>query len=89
MVAEFIWKQLVVSKIEVEFREVHPGNSGGPVFESHDNGFMFVGLTTEYIPYVSISKDERERITNVNVQNSGYSVVEPADEVIKFIEADQ
>ena len=23
MVAEFIWKQLVVSKIEVEFRELH------------------------------------------------------------------
>lgn len=69
--------------------ESHPGNSGGPVYSWHNERLGFIGLITEYIPYISISKDERDRITNVNIQNSGYSVLEPADEVIKFIQADQ
>jgi len=71
--------------------EVHEGNSGGPVFliEQDTPGhkkIWLIGLTTQFIPYVSVSINEKGLPTNINLQNAGYSVVEPIDYVIELIE---
>jgi hypothetical protein len=61
---------------------VAPGNAGGPAFVLRQNTmiekyFYLIGLTTEYVPFSSASKEEKK--------NAGYTVVEPMDTVFELI----
>lgn len=74
--------------------EVHEGNSGGPVFQIIQDSptqkkFKLIGLITEFVPYVSISRNERGLPTSFNIQNAGYSIVEPIDKVVELIESNE
>jgi hypothetical protein len=69
---------------------VYFGNSGGPVFEAQQLGlgqesYTIIGVTTEIIPFVDVSKNETYHYSNVNVSNSGYSVVQPVDFILQLL----
>ncbi|MBI5238861.1 MAG: trypsin-like peptidase domain-containing protein [Elusimicrobia bacterium] len=67
---------------------VLPGNSGGPVFVKRITPLEWrlhlIGITTDSVPAISISKNERGLVTNVNVQNAAYTAVLPA-EIIRVL----
>lgn len=65
----------------------YQGNSGGPIIEHGEDGFFrVIGLVSQYIPYETTWYNNRERIKNVEVANSGFSVCIPFDKIISLIE---
>lgn len=71
---------------------VHPGNSGGPVIRNKplsvtQKQISLIGILTNYVPFVSKARNEHGLITNVNVQNAGYSLAEPIDALLDLIES--
>lgn len=64
---------------------VLPGNSGGPVFVKRARDLFLAGIATDFVPSVSISKNERGVVTNVSVQNAGYTVVLPSDRIRELL----
>lgn len=64
---------------------VMPGNSGGPVFVRREEisswQVLLLGIATDYVPAISMSKNERGIVTNVNVQNAAYTVVLPSEKI--------
>ena len=66
----------------------YQGNSGGPIVEQGEDGyFRVIGLVSQYIPYETTWYNNRERIKNVEVANSGFSVCVPFDKISELIEA--
>lgn len=66
----------------------YQGNSGGPVVEQGEDGyFRVIGLVSQYIPYETTWYNNRERIKNVEIANSGFSVCVPFDKVVELIES--
>ncbi len=66
----------------------YQGNSGGPVVEQGEDGyFRVIGLVSQYIPYETTWYNNRERIKNVEVSNSGFSVCVPFDKISELIES--
>lgn len=70
---------------------VFGGNSGGPVFlidqpSVFEKRYYLIGIVTRYVPYLSKSRNEQGIVTNINIQNSGYSVVEPINKIIEKID---
>ena len=68
---------------------VYPGNSGGPVVEveraSGADGFVVVGIVTDYVPFIDLWYDVTRDYTNTTVSTSSYSIVEPLDPVLDII----
>lgn len=69
---------------------VFPGNSGGPVILVRQNNLTtkttyIIGIVLEFIPFVSKSREEHQMVTNVNIANSGYTIVEPADTFLALV----
>ena len=77
---------------------VYKGNSGSPVFETKEfisligwgqiqleRETPLIGLVTEFIPYLSPTYLRGKPIEIIDMQNAGYSVVEPVDFVISLI----
>jgi hypothetical protein len=65
----------------------YQGNSGGPVVEQgEDEYYRVIGLVSQYIPYETTWYNSRERIKNVEVSNSGFSVCVPFDKITELIE---
>lgn len=65
----------------------YQGNSGGPIIEHGEDGyFRVIGLVSQYIPYETTWYNNRERIKNVEVSNSGFSVCVPFDKIVELIE---
>ncbi|MVM33602.1 hypothetical protein GO755_26425 [Spirosoma sp. HMF4905] len=65
----------------------YQGNSGGPIIEQGEDGyFRVIGLVSQYIPYETIWYNNRERIKNVEIANSGFSVCVPFDKITELIE---
>lgn len=65
----------------------YQGNSGGPIIEhGEDNYFRVIGLVSQYIPYETTWYNNRERIKNVEISNSGFSVCVPFDKIVELIE---
>jgi hypothetical protein len=66
--------------------QVHPGNSGGPVFEMDDRpegrSMRLIGLVSEFIPFKETWVNTPFRYENHLISNSGYGVVVPMDFVI-------
>jgi hypothetical protein len=66
----------------------YQGNSGGPIVEQGEDGyFRVIGLVSQYIPYETTWYNNRERIKNIEIANSGFSVCVPFDKVVELIEA--
>ncbi len=72
---------------------VYPGNSGSPVFVIEEDrlgnkSIYLAGVAIQFIPYVQVAKDEQIGvITNISIQNSGYSVAESAENISNLIHA--
>lgn len=72
---------------------VYPGNSGGPVITqkiiNQDNGIFekteLIGLVSEFIPFVEYWENKRYGYSNTTINNSGFSIVEPMDEILNLI----
>lgn len=71
---------------------VYGGNSGGPVYvitQPHLGSKQprLIGIASEFVPEISVSRNERNFATGATIQNSGYSIVEPVDQVLELIHA--
>jgi len=53
------------------------GNSGGPVLLLKNGGIKMIGLVSSYVPYIDYWINPVTKITNVDVINSGLTVVVP------------
>ena len=66
------------------------GNSGGPVIEVDHVGltkkrYLLIGVLSEFIPYTETWENKTNKLTHLEVSNSGYSVVTPIDKVLELI----
>jgi hypothetical protein len=69
---------------------VYGGDSGGPVtFRETDNitfcRWYVIGLQSQWVPFRDVWQNARFGYTNQTWLNSGYSVVEPMDEILDMI----
>lgn len=67
----------------------YPGNSGGPVLQIdkvdfRKTSFRVIGIISEYVPFAQLQKSPQGQ-TNINVSNSGYSVVTPIDAFLDML----
>jgi len=62
------------------------GNSGGPVIEIIKNEAKIIGIVVSFIPLAEVWINPRYNIRNIELVNSGYSVVEPIDKIFDLIE---
>ena len=67
------------------------GNSGGPVIELEKiniakQNVRVIGIISQFVPFVEKWINPQHRLTNIEFENSGYSVVVPIDKVIELIE---
>ena len=70
---------------------VYYGNSGGPVIEAEQvdlttRRFSVIGVVSEFVPFVETWYNIQHKFQNVNIENSGYSVVVPMDQVFELVE---
>ena len=64
----------------------YPGNSGGPVIQKLSSGkFHLIGIVSKYIPFETRWHNSRERIVNIELSNSGYTVCVAVDEIINCV----
>ena len=65
------------------------GNSGGPVVETLRKGFdteaKLIGIVVSFIPLAEVWINPRYNIKNVELVNSGYSVIEPIEKIYDLI----
>ena len=65
------------------------GNSGGPVLEVRGNPFnakvQLIGIVVSFIPFTETWLNPTYNLKNMEIVNSGYSVVEPIDKILKLI----
>ena len=67
------------------------GNSGGPVIELDQIdltkiNIRTIGIVTQFVPFVEKWENKQHGLTNLEFQNSGYSIVVPMDVIIKLID---
>ena len=67
------------------------GNSGGPVIESEQvdlttRHVSVIGVVSEFVPFLESWYNLQHRFENVNIENSGYSIVVPMDQVFEVVE---
>ena len=67
----------------------YPGNSGGPVVEVDREAFKVtisvVGVVSEFVPFAEKSIHYPIAYQNVNISNSGYTIVTPMDFVLELV----
>lgn len=68
---------------------VYFGNSGGLAIEvdsspAHGRQFRIIGVVSQFIPFVEQLKSAQLGYTNLNFENSGYSVVVPMDTIYEL-----
>jgi hypothetical protein len=69
----------------------YPGNSGGPVVEADpldfqfQTKFMVIGVVSEFVPFEEKSINYPIPYQNVNISNSGYTIVTPMDFVLELV----
>ena len=66
------------------------GNSGGPVCQVEHKGnhtyFRIIGIVSQFVPFVEAWENKTHKYANVEISNSGYSVVVPIDVALTLIE---
>ena len=67
----------------------YPGNSGGPVVEADRSTFgakfNAIGVVSQFVPFEEKSVNYPITYQNVNIRNSGYTVVTPMDFVLELV----
>jgi Trypsin-like peptidase domain len=67
----------------------YPGNSGGPVVEIDREGlgahFTVIGVVSQFVPFEEKSINYPISYQNVNISNSGYTIVMPMDFVLELV----
>jgi hypothetical protein len=66
------------------------GNSGGPVMQVEEvslveTKFAIIGLVSESVPFIETWVNTRNKLTNSEASNSGYSIVTPIDAVLELL----
>ncbi|MFC1592663.1 serine protease [Candidatus Omnitrophota bacterium] len=66
------------------------GNSGGPVIEAEqvdalNYRFCVIGLVSEIVPFAEEWINKQYRFSNLQIENSGYSVVVPMDKILELM----
>lgn len=68
---------------------VYPGNSGGPVLEIEVDGaatyFNGIGVVSEFVPAAERWVNKPYGYENLNLSNSGYSIVVPFDAIEEIV----
>ena len=67
------------------------GNSGGPVIELEEINITkynvrVIGIISQFVPFVEKWINPQHRLTNIEFENSGYTVVVPMNKIIDLIE---
>lgn len=70
------------------------GNSGGPVLEVENVGisgknFRVIGVVSQFVPFAETWVNTTHQYTNLNISNSGYTVVVSMDPVIELVSEPQ
>jgi hypothetical protein len=70
----------------------YQGNSGGPVIQIEDvnlgqKQFRIIGVISQFVPFLDIWYNLREKYTNTTELNSGYSVAVPMDFVLELTQS--
>jgi hypothetical protein len=67
----------------------YPGNSGGPVVEADRTAFSatfnVIGVVSQFVPFEEKSINYPIAYQNVNISNSGYTIVTPMDFVLELV----
>lgn len=63
---------------------VYQGNSGGMAIQEGPK-FGIIGVVTEFIPFFEIMFSLHHHYQNLNLENSGYSVLVPTDHILDLI----
>jgi hypothetical protein len=67
----------------------YPGNSGGPVVEVDRTAFAakinVIGVVSQFVPFAEKSINYPIPYQNVNISNSGYTVITPMDFVLELV----
>lgn len=67
----------------------YPGNSGGPVVEADRStfsaNFNVIGVVSQFVPFEEKSISFPITYQNVNISNSGYTIVTPMDFVLELV----
>ena len=67
----------------------YPGNSGGPVVEADRTAFnatfKVIGVVSQFVPFEEKSISYPITYQNVNISNSGYTIVTPMDFVLELV----
>lgn len=69
---------------------VYGGNSGGPVLQVEEldpvhRQFRLIGIVRQFVPYEEDWLNLSQKYVNVTRSNSGYSVAEPVDSLLKLV----
>ncbi|MBF0216938.1 MAG: trypsin-like peptidase domain-containing protein [Candidatus Omnitrophica bacterium] len=69
---------------------VYYGNSGGPCVEVEEidpgsRKFNLIGVVSEFVPFEKKWINIRQGLVNTEIENSGYSIVEPMDAVLDLV----
>ena len=66
---------------------VYKGNSGGAVFQKAlNNSYIYlIGMVSQFVPFEERWVNQAYGYYNLNVYNSGYSILVPMDDIIKEI----
>lgn len=69
---------------------VYYGNSGGPVIVEYIENlviyYKLIGVISEFIPYEEDWINKNNGLININISNSGYSVVVPIESIFELFE---
>lgn len=63
----------------------YPGNSGGPVSVVHNGTIKVMGFVDAFIPYINQTQPSDSSNSSIIVNNSGYTVVVPIENVYNLI----
>lgn len=69
---------------------IYYGNSGGPILEAEQVSidrweFKLIGVAIEFVPFVEHWKSVEHGYTNVQFENSGYSIATPVDAILELL----
>jgi len=70
---------------------VHFGNSGGLAMEAEDidykrRKYYAIGIVAEFVPFIEELKSKQYGTVNTNIENSGYGIVMPMDNIFDILD---
>lgn len=65
----------------------YQGNSGGIIYEVKDNELKVIGIVSSFIPFAEVWTSQNYGMRNVEIANSGYSVIIPVEKALEQIKS--